>query len=323
MNYGMEICINDSLRYIMQNFKTFQPTGLVLVPLFVTTMYKKIWDEARKGGREKMLRFALKLSKASRAVGIDLRRVLFKDVLAAFGGRLCKIVCGGAPLDPEVAEKFEEFGIQISEGFGITECSPLVAVSPYYAPKKGSVGPAVIGCEVKLGEIVNAETDHGPEGELLVKGGNVMLGYYKNEEATAEAFTEDGWFRTGDIGYLDKDGYIYITGRKKNVIVLENGKNVFPEELEEHLNKLPGVAEAVVVGRKRDDGTIQLTALIYPAKDAFPKGTEQAAIEDALRQQVNGMNKGLVSYKQIRGVEFRDTEFEKNTSKKIRRNKIQ
>ncbi|MBO7273333.1 MAG: AMP-binding protein, partial [Clostridia bacterium] len=252
LNYGMNVAINDSLKKVLKNFALFKPTGLVLVPLFVSTMNKKIWEEAKKGKKDKVLRSMTKVSRVMRHVNIDVRDTLFKQVKAAFGGRLCKIVCGATPLNPDMVEAFEEFGILISEGYGITECSPLVSVNPYFAPKRGSVGPAVDCCEV----IIDAErvNDLGyNEGEILVKGDNVMLGYYKNPEATAAAFTVDGYFRTGDSGYMDEDGYIYITGRKKSVIVLENGKNVFPEEIEEYLSRLETVGESVVVGRKKED----------------------------------------------------------------------
>jgi long-chain acyl-CoA synthetase len=323
LNYGMNVAINDSLKRVLKNFSFFRPTGLILVPLFVNTMYKKIWEEAKKKKKDKILKAALAASSKLRKVGLDMRRVLFSEVLSAFGGRLCKIISGGAPLNPDIAEKFEEFGIQICEGYGITECSPLISVNPYFAPKRGSVGPTVNCCTARIAaERIN---DLGyKEGEIQVKGDNVMLGYYKNPEATAAVFTEDGWFRTGDAGYMDEDGYIYITGRIKSVIVLENGKNVFPEEIEEYLGQLKTVAESVVVGRKKEDDpdTIVLTAIIYPDFSAFPEGTDINVIADAVRAEVNAMNRNLVGYKQIRTVEIRRTEFEKTTSKKIKRHLV-
>ncbi len=322
MNYGMRIAINDSLKRVMRNFTYFRPTGLVLVPLFVNTMYKKIWDEAHKKKKDKMLRTALSASGKLRHVGIDLRGVLFSDISGAFGGRLRKIVCGGAPLNPEIAEQMEQFGITITEGYGITECSPLIAVNPYYAPKRGSVGPSVPSCEVKID--VERVNDAGfDEGEILVRGDNVMLGYYKRPEETAEVFTPDGFFRTGDEGYMDKDGYIFITGRKKSVIVLENGKNVFPEEIEEYLSRLECVGESVVVGRQKEGSdAVILTAVIYPDPAHFPEGSDMDAIAATVREQVNALNRTLVSYKQIRAVEIRRTEFEKTTSRKIKRHLV-
>lgn len=325
---GMEIGINDSLRHLLKNFQTFKPTGLILVPLFITTMNKRILDTAKKNKKEKLLKVSLKASYALRHVGIDVRKNLFKSVLDAFGGRLNKIISGGAPLNPSLVHEFDEFGINICEGYGITECSPLISVSPYYAVKPGSVGPAVESCRVRIAPVSeNAEPQINAkgfvEGEIQVKGDNVMLGYYKNEQATAEAFTKDGWYCTGDIGYLDNDGYIFITGRKKSVIVLENGKNVFPEEIEEYLADVESIAESVVVGRKSESGLeIILTAIVYPNFQAFEENTDRSVIEAKIKEDINTLNKKLVSYKQIRAIEFRDTEFEKTTSRKIKRHLV-
>ena len=325
---GMEIGINDSLRHLLKNFQTFKPTGLILVPLFITTMNKRILDTAKKNKKEKLLKVSLKASYALRHIGIDVRKNLFKSVLDAFGGRLNKIISGGAPLNPSLVHEFDEFGINICEGYGITECSPLISVSPYYAVKPGSVGPAVESCRVRIAPVSeNAEPQINAkgfvEGEIQVKGDNVMLGYYKNEQATAEAFTKDGWYCTGDIGYLDNDGYIFITGRKKSVIVLENGKNVFPEEIEEYLADVESIAESVVVGRKSESGLeIILTAIVYPNFQAFEENTDRSVIEAKIKEDINTLNKKLVSYKQIRAIEFRDTEFEKTTSRKIKRHLV-
>ncbi len=322
LNYGMNIAINDSLKHVLKNFALFQPTGLVLVPLFVSTMNKKIWEEAKKGGKDTMLKALTKLSRAARELNFDLRQVFFKQVTGAFGGRLNKIICGGAPLNPELADTFGEFGIDVFEGYGITECSPLIAVSPYYAPKKGSVGPAVPCCEVRIDSDHFNDKGFG-EGEIQVKGDNVMLGYYKNPEETAKVFTEDGWFCTGDIGYMDNDGYIFITGRKKYVIISDNGKNVFPEEIEEYLTKLDSVAECVVLGRKNpEDGGVLLTAIIYPQLDQFADPKDHAAIEETVNAQIKKLNRKLVSYKQVRNIEFRYEPFEKTTSKKIKRHTV-
>ncbi len=321
--YGITIGINDTLRHLMRNFAEFKPTGLILVPLFVNTMYKKIWDEARKKGKDKLLRRMIKLSNGMRRVGIDLRRKLFASVLGAFGGSLEKIVCGGAPLNPEMVKNFEAFGVQICEGYGITECSPLISVAPYYAPKFGSVGPAVPCCTSRIAPTGNVNDKGFPEGEIQVKGDNVMLGYYNNQGENAKAFTEDGWYRTGDVGFMDEDGYIYITGRLKSVIVLENGKNVFPEEIEEYLEKIEEIAESVVVGRKDTDGeTVLLTAVVYPNKEFFPEGTATEVIYKTIYDKLTELNKKMPSFKKIKGLELRDTEFEKTTSRKIKRHLV-
>ena len=322
LSYGMNVAINDSLKRVLKNFAAFKPTGLVLVPLFVSTMYRKIWETAKKSKKDKALRMLIKLSRVLRGAKIDLRKKFFAQVTGAFGGELNKIVCGGAPLNPEMAKVFYEFGIQICEGYGITECSPLLAVNPYFAPKNASVGPAVPCCKLRI------DADHTDEegrsiGEIQAKGDNVMLGYYKNPEETAKVFTEDGWFCTGDIGYMDEDGYVFITGRKKFVIVLENGKNVFPEEIEEYLASIEEIGECVVLGRKKEDSDeITLTAMVYPQLDKFERGATHEAIEEAIRAQISKLNRKLVSYKQIRAVEFRYEPFEKTTSKKIKRHLI-
>ena len=319
-NYGGIICINDSLRHVLRSFKEYRPTGIVLVPLFVTTMYKKILSEANKAGKGKMLEAASKVGHVLSLAGIDASDAMFKDVRDAFGGRLKKIVCGGAALDPKMVEQFETFGISIYEGYGITECAPLVAVSPYYKRKCGSVGPAVSCCTIRID---GAEKDENGNdvGEILVKGDNVMLGYMNNPEANAEAFTEDGWFRTGDMGYMDEDGYLFITGRKKSVIVLENGKNVFPEEMEEYLSKIDEIAESVVVGREEEDGTVKLTALIFPNYAKYSEVSENE-LRTTIQKEITQLNKRLPSFKQIRKIEFRSTEFEKTTTKKIKRHLV-
>ncbi len=320
MAYGMHFCINDSLSHVIKNFKLFKPTGLVLVPLFIYTMHKKIWAEARKGGKENILKAGIIASGTLKAAHIDIRRKVFAQVLEAFGGNLKKIVCGGAALDPLMIEAFENFGISIYEGYGITECSPLAAVTPYYARKYGSVGPAVPCCELRI----NAETgeigDSGYlTGEIEVKGDNVMLGYFDNDEANAEVFTEDGWFRTGDVGYLDNDGYLYITGRQKSVIVLENGKNVFPEEIEEYISHIEEIAEAVVIGREVDGNKVELTAVVYPNYDKFPHGADEDTVRRSLEHAIAAMNKKLPSFKRVMRIEVRSTEFEKTHTKKIKR----
>ena len=320
MVIGCTTCINDSLRHVIKNFARFKPTGLVLVPLFLNTMYKKIWSEAEKSGKAGILKAAITASHGMLAVGIDARRTLFKSVLDAFGGNLNKIICGGAKLNPELVEGFENFGVAVYEGFGITECSPLVAVTPYTARKLGSIGPAVSSCKMRIEPNGDLTEEGYVMGEIQVKGDNVMIGYYNNPEANAEVFTDDGWFRTGDIGYLDADGYAFITGRIKFVIVLENGKNVFPEEIEEYLEGIETIAESCVIGRKSNDSDeVILTAVVFPNYSKFPEGTSDEDIKESIRKSINATNKKLPTFKQIKAVEVRKTEFEKTTTKKIKR----
>ena len=322
MNYGMRVAINDSLRHVLRNINKFKPTALVLVPLFMNTMEKRIWDELRKKKLDGVMRKLMSASNTARKVGIDARHVLFAAVTKSFGGRLKKIICGGAALNQDVANTFRALGIEVWEGYGITECAPLVAVDVYFKPKPGSVGVPVSCCEAKIDGNM-ADKDGHIIGEILVKGSNVMLGYYDDKEATNAVFTKDGYFRTGDVGYMDDDGYLYVTGREKSVIVLENGKNVFPEEIEEYLEPIEMISECVVVGRKAENSdTVNLVAVVYPDATQFPEGATKEEMHDAIKSKVDAINRKLVSYKHIREVEIRDTEFEKTTTRKIRRNLV-
>ncbi|MBE6630401.1 MAG: long-chain fatty acid--CoA ligase [Ruminococcaceae bacterium] len=316
---GITIGINDSLRHLMRNVAEIRPTGLILVPLFVSTIYKKIMDKAKKQGKDGLIK---KMIPIAAHLPRKMRRKLFSAIHDTFGGRLEKIICGGAALNPELVKTFDAFGIQICEGYGITECSPLIAVNRYFANKPGSVGPAVPGCEARIA--ATGKNDLGfDEGEIQAKGDNVMMGYYNNDEANAGAFTEDGWYRTGDVGYIDRDGCIHITGRLKSVIVLESGKNVFPEEIEEYLEDIEEIAESVVVGRKQEGSdTVLLTAVVYPNKDAFPEGTDKDTMYKAIYDKIMEQNKRVASFKKIMALELRDEEFEKTTSRKIKRHLV-
>jgi len=306
---GTEL-INDSLKKILKNLREFKPTTMVMVPLVLETMHKRIWDEVRKKGLEKTVRLMMKLPP-------EISRRLLKKITVAFGGKLRSIICGGAPVSPEIVSDFEHLGILVLEGYGITECSPLVAVNPYGKARLRSVGVPIWGIDVKI------DYDEGQTtGEILVKGDNVMMGYYKDEEATAAVFTEDGYFRTGDIGYL-KDGYLYITGRKKNVIILSNGKNVFPEEIEEYISRIPFVLESVVLGRENANGEIAITAIVVPdMKNPEISEKTPSEIYTAVKDAVININKRLPSFKHVTNIEVRYEEFEKNASKKIKRYKI-
>ena len=321
LNYGASCAINDSITHVLANLKKYRPTTLVVVPLYVSTFYKRIWNEAKNKKKDKVLRYGIKASNALLAFGIDIRKKLFDSVTSAFGGNLKKMICGGAALNPALVHTFESFGISIYEGFGITECAPLTNVTPYYNRKPGSVGPAVPCCTVRIAENGDINEDGYAEGEIQVKGKNVMLGYYKNEEATRDAFTEDGWFRTGDVGYMDEEGFLYITGRLKSVIVLDNGKNVFPEEIEEYLEGIEQIAECVVVGRKDADGVTKLYVLIYPAAD-FSAERSYEEMQKFFEEEISKINHKLPTFKQISFVELRDKEFEKTSSRKIRRHLV-
>ena len=321
---GMTVCINDKLRHVVKNMNRFKPTVMTLVPLFLDTMEKKVWVEAEKKGKAKTLRAAMKASDAMRKTGVDMRRKLFADVHHAFGGNLRTIICGGAKLNPALIRTFESFGITVYEGCGITECSPLTTLNPFFAPKPGSIGVPVGSCNLRLDTNGYGKNQKGyREGEIQVKGSNVMLGYYQNPEANAAVFTDDGWFRTGDVGYCDEQGYYYITGRCKSVIVLDNGKNVFPEEIEEYLGALDTVAECVVVGRKADASTpTVLVAVVYPNYEKFTVDSSEQNVRSTILAQIRAINRELPGFKQVGLIELRKTEFEKTTSKKIKRHLI-
>lgn len=321
---GVTICINNSLKYVMRNMKMFQPNTMVVVPLYVNTIKKKINDEIRNRKKQKMVDVGVKATKVLRKVGVDARGIVFSEVLSALGGKLRTMICGGAATDPEAIKWFEDLGINIYQGYGITECSPLVAVNPLVNVNYSSVGLPIPGSRVKIiSDETGKEVDlpYGEIGEICVKGGHVMLGYYNNEEATKAAFTQEGYFRTGDFGYMDKDNYLYITGRKKNIIILDNGKNVYPEEIEEYLERIDSIKECVVIGRENASGEVVITALIYPDYDQFKDSSEEEII-DKMRSEVANINKMLPTFKQIRNIEIKKNEFEKTTTRKIIRYKL-
>ena len=315
---GIEVYISSGLRYILDELKNEKPTHLVLVPLFVETFYKRIWSTIEKQGKIKLVRRMIKISNALLKVGIDLRKVIFKSIHETFGGRLELIVCGGAALNQKIIDDFEAFGITILNGYGITECAPLISCNRNLYRKKGSVGMPIIGELVKI----DNPNDAG-EGEICVKGSNVMLGYYKNPEATAAVMDAEGYFHTGDIGYLDDEGWIYITGRSKNLIILSNGKNVYPEEIENEISGIYGVSEVVVyAGESKSDQTKEvIVAEIFPDADAL----KLRNIEDPqayFDKEITALNSRMAPYKHIGLVKIRPEEFPKNTTRKITRFKI-
>ena len=315
LSQGCEVYISSGLKHVSDEIREQQPTHLILVPAFLEVMNRKIWATARKTRKEGLLKVMMKVSDSLRKVGIDIRKKLFSSVLAAFGGKLELVICGGAKLDEEIIRTFDSLGITILNGYGITECAPLISANRNLYRKAGSVGTPILACRVKIDN-----PDENGEGEICVKGPNVMLGYYNNPEATAEVFDKDGFFHTGDYGRLDDEGWIYITGRKKNLIILSNGKNVYPEEIEADLQKVEGVSEVVVyAGESRvQKDKITIVAEIFPDADLLAdKGISdmQAYFED----QVKALNARMPSYKAVKRVKLRDVEFQKNTSRKITR----
>ena len=312
---GCEVYISSGIKHVSDEIKEQQPTHLILVPAFLEVMNRKIWATARKSKKEGLLKTMMKVSDLLRKVGIDVRRKLFGSVLSAFGGKLELIICGGAKLDEEIIRTFDSLGITILNGYGITECAPLISANRNKYRKPGSVGTPILACRVKIDN-----PDENGEGEICVKGPNVMLGYYNNPEATAEVFDKDGFFRTGDYGKLDEEGWIYITGRKKNLIILSNGKNVYPEEIEADLQKVEGVCEVVVyAGESRlQKDKITIVAEIFPDAELLrEKGIDN--MQAYFEEQVKWLNAKMPSYKAVKHVKLRDSEFQKNTSRKITR----
>ena len=315
LSQGCEVYISSGIKHVSDEIREQQPTHLILVPAFLEVMNRKIWTTARKSGKEGLLKMMMKVSDLLRKVGIDVRKKLFSSVLSAFGGKLELIICGGAKLDEDIINTFDSLGITILNGYGITECSPLISANRNKYRKPGSVGTPILACRVKIDN-----PDENGEGEICVKGPNVMLGYYNNPEATAEVFDKDGFFHTGDYGKLDEEGWIYITGRKKNLIILSNGKNVYPEEIEADLQKVEGVAEVVVyAGESRvQKDKITIVAEIFPDTELLKdKGIKD--MQEYFEEQVKALNAKMPPYKAVKRVRLRDTEFQKNTSRKITR----
>ena len=314
---GAEVYISAGIRYVAKELKEQKPEHLVVVPLYLETFYRKIKATLKEQGKEELVARMIKLSDGMRRVGIDARRRLFGAIRAAFGGEVKTIISGGAPINPEILAFFEAIGIATLNGYGITECAPIVAVNRSLNPVAGSVGNVLDVNAVKI-----REPNEDGEGEICVKGQNVMLGYYKDEEATKEAFDSDGYFRTGDYGKLE-NGVLYITGRKKNLIILSNGKNVYPEEIENALVAVPGVIDVVVYEGKSRRGMENnaIVAEIYPDNDFFEKN----GIEDKyahFKAYIDAYNKTAVPYKKVGLLRVREEEFPKNTLRKIMRLKI-
>ncbi len=295
---GVTICINDSLKYLAKNLLFYKPSAMVVVPLVMETLYKNIWREIEKQEKAKKVRFAMRVAWLLYQCHIDVRRKLFAQILDKLGGELHLLVVGGAYIEPSLIKDFETWGITVVQGYGITECGPVISCNTDRYRKFDSAGKVVTGCEVKL-----------VEDEIWVKGPIVMKGYYKNSEAAQEVF-EDGWFKTGDLGRLDKENFLYITGRKKNLIILPNGENVSPEELEQKILRIPYVKE-VIVGE--NDGLIQ--AEVFPDRELEPEA------DIKVKEGIALLNKTLPNYKKIVKVVVREQEFEKTTTRKIKRSR--
>ena len=318
---GTTVAICEGLRYIAQNIQEVKPTCILMVPVMLELFYKKIMKGVKADPEKaKKLEKGIKLANALH-LSNKMRRKLFKQIHDVFGGRMRLIILGGAPVNPEILTFFQNIGFKCVQGYGLTECAPILALNRDKQFKNHAAGLPLPGCDVK---ILNPDSDG--IGEFISKGDNNFLGYYNDPENTAIALDADGYYHTGDLGYIDEDGFCIITGRKKNVIIAKNGKNVFPEEIEFLLSQSPYVAESVVSGvddKAKDD--IVILATIFPdldeikAKLGIETDPTEEQIMDILKDVVAATNEKLENYKKIKKIEIRMTEFEKNTSKKIKR----
>ena len=298
INYGFPVYINKSLKYVKKNMEEFKPQTMFLVPMFVEFFHKQIWGEIAKKGKTQAFKGLMKSTNLLLKTGLDVRKKTYGQIQKVFGGNLEYIICGGAALDPMYVKEFRTWGIEILNGYGATECSPCTAVNRPFHRKDGSVGMLVPGIEAKSTE----------EGEIAFKGDLVMKGYYNNPEATADAL-KDGWYHTGDLGYVDEDNFIFLTGRKKNLIILSNGENISPEELEQDIARDDAVQEVLVY-----DENGKIVAEIFPVEEHF----DDTAYFEKLKNKVN---KGRPLYKQVAKIKLRKEEFIKNASMKIVRYK--
>lgn len=318
---GMAIAICQGLRYVQQNLKESKATVMVGVPAVFEMMHKKVWKQAESTGSAGKMTFMMNLARKTRMFNnIKRMRKVFEPIHSAIGNHMELFIAGGAAINPQVIRDYEALGIPMIQGYGMTENAPIIAVNRDYYSKAESVGPPMPGTEVRI-----FQPDEEGVGEIICKGPSVMMGYYKDPEATAEVL-KDGWLYTGDFGRFDEEGFLYICGRKKNVIVTKNGKNIFPEEIEYLLQEQPYIEEVIVYGvlEKKSGDTI-VTAEVYPNFDAihekFGKELSQEKIHDIIKENVEAVNDKMTNYKRVKRIKLREIEFEKTTTRKIKRTK--
>lgn len=314
---GATVAYCEGLRHIQKNMQQSKVSVFLAVPLIFETLYRKIWEGIEKQGKTKLVKKMIKITNALDKVGIHIKRKVFKEIHAQLGGNVKVLIAGAAAINPEVSKGFRDFGILTVQGYGLSECAPIVALNRDVDYKDDAVGLPLVNTEVKI-----ADKNEEGVGEIIVKGDHVMLGYYENDEENAKVF-KDGWFYTGDLGYIDQDGFIHITGRKKNVIITKNGKNIYPEEIEALLIKNDYIKECMVYGKK-DKDDVKLAAELVLDDDYIaekfknePKTDEE--IKKIVWEDVKKMNSELVTYKHIKEINIRKTEFKKTTTMKIKR----
>mgnify|MGYP002521453387 FL=1 len=318
---GVTICFCDGLRYITKNLEEYKPHILIVVPLVLEKFYKRIMKaiEKERGGIAKVALGSV-ITRAAGAAKLDVSSLFFGKIKKAFGGSIRLIISGAAGIDPEIIKNMNRFGIRTFQGYGLTECAPIVICNSDKDNKYDSIGKPIPGVEAKI-----FNPDENGIGEICVKGPMVMLGYYKDPEATRAAFDSDGWYHTGDLGRVDREGHYYICGRCKSVIVTTNGKNVYPEELESMLLKEDAVKECIVTGREDERGNTIVFARIFPDKKAIGamygnRNISDKEVSKAVSDVVKKINSQVVSYKSIKRFEIVSKEFEKTTTSKIKRN---
>lgn len=319
---GAKVTFCDGFKYVLKNMKEFNPSVFVAVPLLLETVHRRLMKRIKeKPHGETLFKVGKFLVKAGKKVGLDLKNVFFKEIIDTFGGNMRLIICGAAPINPQILKDFDAIGIQIIFGYGLTECAPLAIINHDRLHLAESVGEPIPGSEAKI-----LDPDTTGVGEICVKGDMVMLGYYNNPEETAKVIDEEGWFHTGDLGYVDNKGHYYISGRSKNVIVTSNGKNIYPEELEYHLAEDILVGECLVLADKNKKGEDIVGARIYPNFEELKEQTGKTEDEfsdrelyDIYEKTVNNVNEKLPSYKKILKFKIRRTEFAKTTTQKIKR----
>lgn len=314
LSCGVKTVFSDGLKYIQKNLNEYHVSVFVGVPVLIEAMYKAVIKEVERQGKAKLVKTMIRISNALRKVGIDIRKVVFKSIINALGGKLREIVSGGAPADATVSKGFSDLGVTIVQGYGLTETSPVIAAETPTQIKAGSVGLPFFNQKV---EIVDKDADG--IGQIRVKGPNVMLGYYEMEEKTNEVL-KDGWFYTGDLGYIDDEGYLFITGRSKNLIVLKNGKKIFPEELEAVLQRLDEIEECMVYGlpQKDNENDVKLSVKVVYNKEMF-NNFEKYDIYRSIWEKIKEINKTFPKYKHIVNLTITDQELIKTSTQKVKR----
>lgn len=315
LNHGCTNVFCDGIRHIQNNLKEYGVSVFVCVPLLIESMYKKIEKEIEKQGKKKLVKIAVPVSNFLLKFGIDIRRKVFKDIINNLGGKLRFIISGASALDKRVAKGFNDFGILTVQGYGLTEASPVLAAENVACIRYGSIGYPLCGIDMKIDK-----PNKDGIGEIIAKGPNIMLGYYENEKATKEVL-KNGWFHTGDLGKVDKDGFFFVTGRKKNVIVLKNGKNIYPEEIETLVGKLPYVDESMVFGYPKEDDLIVSVKIVYN-KEYIEENYKEISKEDLHKkiwEDIKEINSGLVNYMHMKKLIITEEPMIKTSTAKIKR----